>query len=134
MRMGWLILAVAAVGLGGCVSQPVITDADVVVADEQGRYAVRFSHRDRLLIRDYYRSSLPPGLAKKRRLPPGLEKQLYERGTLPPGLSGERLPQALERQLDRLPEGYARVRVGLDVILLDRRSRVIVDIIRGIND
>lgn len=38
-------------------------------------------------IHDWYRESehhLPPGLAKKDRLPPGLEKQLVTRGTLPP--------------------------------------------------
>ena len=134
MRMLWLAAGIASISLAGCVSQPVVRDADVVVVDDEGRYAVRFSHRDRLLIRDYYRANLPPGLAKKRRLPPGLEKQLYERGTLPPGLSGQRLPGELERQLGRLPDGYARVRVGMDVILMDQRSRVIVDIIRGISD
>src|SRR5215470_14934501 len=31
-------------------------------------------------------SHLPPGLAKRDRLPPGLEKQLVRNGTLPPGL------------------------------------------------
>jgi len=32
-------------------------------------------------------ANLPPGLAKRHgRLPPGLEKQLLERGQLPPGL------------------------------------------------
>ncbi len=31
-------------------------------------------------------AGLPPGLAKKYRLPPGLAIQLMERGSLPPGL------------------------------------------------
>ncbi len=35
-----------------------------------------------------YRSErgLPPGLAKRDRLPPGLEKHLWKHGSLPPGL------------------------------------------------
>src|SRR6266481_1582476 len=40
-------------------------------------------------VHDWYYAhgnNLPPGLAKKDRLPPGLEKQLVSRGTLPPGL------------------------------------------------
>jgi len=49
---------------------------------------------------DEHRGQLPPGLAKKDRLPPGLEKQLVRRGTLPPGLQ-KRLqpcPEELERR------------------------------------
>ena len=46
------------------------------------------AHQDRD-IHDWYRahySHLPPGLAKRDRLPLGLERQLVVRGTLPPGL------------------------------------------------
>jgi len=32
------------------------------------------------------REGLPPGLAKRDRLPPGLEKHLLKHGSLPPGL------------------------------------------------
>ncbi len=35
---------------------------------------------------DDHQSNLPPGLARKDQLPPGLERQLVRRGTLPPGL------------------------------------------------
>ena len=42
---------------------------------------------ERRLIHGYYATgALPPGLAKRRRLPPGLQKHLRERGQLPPGL------------------------------------------------
>src|SRR5579859_4162240 len=55
--------------------------------DDQGdRY---YRDQDREVIRTWYaghQSNLPPGLAKKDRLPPGLERQLEQRGTLPPGL------------------------------------------------
>ncbi|MBI3484974.1 MAG: hypothetical protein HY012_07470, partial [Acidobacteria bacterium] len=48
-----------------------------------------FSVEERTKITGWFktnRSGLPPGLAKRDRLPPGLEKQLRERGKLPPGL------------------------------------------------
>jgi hypothetical protein len=34
--------------------------------------------------------NLPPGLAKRDQLPPGLERQLRVRGTLPPGSARRR--------------------------------------------
>ncbi len=55
--------------------------------DDDDGYA--YSNHDRDVIRGWYGEqgdNLPPGLAKKDRLPPGLEKQLERRGTLPPGL------------------------------------------------
>jgi len=56
--------------------------------DGDGRGSYRYvSHRE--VIRAWYSENerhLPPGLAKKDRLPPGLEKQLVRNGTLPPDL------------------------------------------------
>lgn len=79
-----------------------------------------------------HRQGLPPGLAKRGRLPPGGEKQLRERGTLPPGLQKKThpLPVELERQLRKLPGGYVRVIVGASVILMNAQTRVILDLIR----
>ena len=37
----------------------------------------------------------------------------------------------LERRLSRLPEGYVRVIVGTDIVLMKTRSRVIIDIYRN---
>lgn len=93
---------------------------------------------DRDIIREYYRgnySNLPPGLAKRRgNLPPGLQKHLERDGTLPPGLQ-KRLtpfPEELERRLPRLPSVYRRGVIGVDVVILDRRTQRIVDIIHDI--
>jgi hypothetical protein len=97
-----------------------------------------FTRRDRDLILDWFgshrRSGLPPGLAKRDRLPPGLEKQLRERGTLPPGLQKkvQPLPYDLERQLRRLPIGYRRVVLGGNVILMEQKTAVIYDILRDV--
>jgi len=129
-----LPVLVLATLVSACAQQPVVREADVVVGDRHSRVEIRFSDRDRVLIRDYYRRHLPPGLAKKSRLPPGLRKQLYRHGELPPGLQGRGLPAELERRLSRLPDGYVRIRVGTDVVLMDRRTRVVLDIIRDIGD
>lgn len=98
--------------------------------DQDERY---YRDRDRGIIRVWYddhQSNLPPGLAKKDRLPPGLEKQLVRRGTLPPGLQ-KRLqpcPEDLERRLPPPPPECAHVLIGGHIVLLNRRSNVVVDV------
>jgi hypothetical protein len=102
---------------------------------DRDRYAV-FSDSDRDILRgclsgnDY--SNLPPGLAKRDRLPPGLEKQLQRNGTLPPGLQKrvQPLPHSCEVRLPRLPRDWERVILGGRVILVDQTQRIldIIDI------
>ena len=101
-----------------------------------------FLPEERRLIEDYYRQTykgkskgLPPGLAKRGgNLPPGLQKHLEKNGQLPPGLQKrlEPLPMDLDRRLPRLPEYWERVVLERDVILLDRRTNRILDIIENI--
>ena len=99
-----------------------------------------FSVRDRDTIRNYYQdrnSNLPPGLAKRNgNLPPGLQKHLERDGTLPPGLQKrvQPFPEDLERRLPPLPDVYRRVTLGVDIMILDRRTQRIVDIIHDIHD
>lgn len=101
----------------------------MVTGDRDTRVLIAFTDRERFLIREYYRTHLPPGLARKGRLPPGLQKQLHVRGRLPPGLQPHHLPRDLYRRLRPLPGPYTRLRIGTDVVLIDERSRVILDII-----
>ncbi|MFQ5847633.1 MAG: hypothetical protein ACE5IQ_08215 [Candidatus Methylomirabilales bacterium] len=127
----WVVGALLLVAVG-CATYP-STSGRVVVQDRNARVAVVFTDRDRRLIRDYYhRRRLPPGLAKRSSLPPGLQKQVQRRGHLPPGLRGKGLPDELEVKLSRLPEGYVRLRVGVDVVLMNTRTRVIVDVVKDI--
>jgi len=104
----------------------------------QDRGGLVFSQSDRDIITTYFRnrtSGLPPGLAKRNgNLPPGLQKQLERNGTLPPGLQKQvqPLPSDLERRLSRLPVNYNRGLIGSDVIMLNQKTREIVDILRGI--
>src|SRR5438128_10633952 len=86
---------------------------DVVVIDRDGH---------RRVIHEYYTSNaLPPGLAKRESLPPGLLKQLRERGTLPPGLE-KRLtpvPAGLGGRLPAMPAYDTRYFAGRDLIVVD---------------
>lgn len=89
-----------------------------------------FSDRDHDAMRDWYhkhQGSLPPGLAKKDRLPPGLERQLVERGTLPPGLQKrvQPCPVDLERELPPPPPDYEHVVIGGHVVLMNPRTNFV---------
>jgi hypothetical protein len=75
---------------------------------------------------------LPPGLAKKDELPPGLAKQLRERGTLPPGLAKRDLPEDLEAKLPEPESEQERVIVDDDVVLIDKETRTVIDIIEDV--
>lgn len=75
---------------------------------------------------------LPPGLAKREKLPPGLERQLVRNGTLPPGLSKRALPPGLASRLGPIPTGTERVIVGGDVALVDIATGVILDILKDV--
>lgn len=84
-------------------------------------------------IHDWYRahdSHLPPGLAKRDRLPPGLERQLVVRGTLPPGLQKKMqpCPRELEMMLPPPPPNYAHVVIGGNLVLVNRVNFQIADV------
>lgn len=89
-----------------------------------------FSERDRQTIRDCFvdnRSGLPPGLAKRDRLPPGLERHLERNGTLPPGLQKrvQPLPSSCDARLPRLPRDWSRVVLSGRIILLGPGRRIV---------
>ena len=72
---------------------------------------------------------MPPGLAKRKTLPPGLAK----RDRLPEDVAYVVLPVELERQLPPLPApDYIRVRVGTDFLILNKKTRVVIDIAKGL--
>jgi hypothetical protein len=102
-------------------------------------------HHDRDDDHDYYRDEhrqamrgwyeghhdhLPPGLADRDRLPPGLERQLVVRGTLPPGLQKKiyPCPQEIVRQLPPPPPNCEHVLIGGHVVLLNRSNFMVMDV------
>jgi len=96
--------------------------------DDRGYY----HDHDRELHQWYeeHRDHLPPGLAKWDQLPPGLERQLVVRGTLPPGLRKQMhpCPVEVERYLPPPPEGYVHTIIGGHVVLLNRKTFFVLDV------
>ena len=108
------------------------TNKDDDYADE-GDGGIIFSRRDRGIVIDWvsnHGTGLPPGLAKRNRLPPGLERQLQRNGTLPPGLQKKLrpFPRGLEARLPGLPRGHRRVFLGKRALILTA-ANVILDIL-----
>jgi hypothetical protein len=98
--------------------------------------SVSIGSHDQRVIREWFSNpsnlkGLPPGLAKRETLPPGLQRQLVRNGQLPPGLQKkiQPLPPALEVVLAPLPEGRKRVFISGSVILLDQRKNLILDMV-----
>jgi hypothetical protein len=98
----------------------------VIVVDRDGHIRA---------IRDYARAgSLPPGLAKREALPPGLRQQLRENGALPPGLQKRLVvvPAPLGARFPAIPSHYRRYFVGDDLIVVDTRTNRVVRILHDV--
>lgn len=116
-----------------------------------------FNEVEKKLISDYYRSKtstqrdgrsdrghgkaskgkgkgrgLPPGLAKREQLPPGLQMQLEKNGTLPPGLAKRDLPSDLRGRMPGRDSRYDTFEIDNDVVLVERATGVIVDILADV--
>jgi len=74
--------------------------------------------------------NLPPGIAKKGALPPGLAKQLVRNGHLPPGLEYHQLPPDLIVQLPPLTPDCRYVIADDRVMLIRAATNVILDILQ----
>ena len=101
-------------------------NAKVIVVDRDGHVRA---------IRDYTRGgSLPPGLAKREALPPGLRRQLRENGALPPGLQARlvAVPAPLGARFPAIPSHYQRYFVGDDLIVVDTRTNRVVKILQNV--
>lgn len=111
-------------------------DADDSAQSDNGdrdQADIRYYNDDRDEMHDWYvrhTSKLPPGLAKKDRLPPGLEKQLVVGGHLPPGLEKkiEPAPVELVRELPPPPPDCKNVVIGGHLVLLNTKTEVVLDV------
>jgi hypothetical protein len=98
---------------------------------EQKHY---YSDHDRAQWHEWYRkhsNNLPPGLAKRDRLPPGLERKLRVRAPLPPDLRSDihPCPEELVRQLPPPPPDAEHVLLGGHIVLMNRKTFVVLEII-----
>ncbi len=104
--------------------------AGVKSYDDDDPAAYNFSARDRRVIRTCFQdheSELPPGLAKRESLPPGLQRQLEKNATLPPGLQKrvQPLPAVCENELPRLPRDLERVVFSRRVMIINAASKIL---------
>lgn len=130
-----LLAAVLAPALIGCETSPRYGE----VAVREPHFAVRvvFTDQDRHLINNYYAPryrSLPPGLAKKDRLPPGHAWRARPNQPIHEDAYWRYLPYELDQRLSRLPPEYVRIVIGTDVAIMNTRTRVVVDILKDITD
>ena len=115
-------------------------DRDKVQARAPENAEIRvITREEERIVREWFGNpenlrGLPPGLAKKEQLPPGLQRQLVRNGTLPPGLEKkiESVPSQLEIRLPRLPDGRRRIFIGNNLIVMDSATSMIVDMIANI--
>ncbi len=132
---------------------PIISHADTEVTKAVIDKAIEggFSELEKQIIEKYFKKTesekdvsdgknkkknkqkdLPPGLAKKDKLPPGLAKQLERNGTLPPGLAKRNLPDDLKAELPDPVEGLERTIVDNAVVLVEKATGRIVDILKDV--
>lgn len=81
-------------------------------------------------IRNYYKKN-PEASGKVKELPPGIRKKIARGGTMPPGIAKQVLPDGLHRQLPQR-DGYDYNVVGSDVVLVDKATDVIVDVLSDV--
>lgn len=127
-----LFLAIPAALLPAASPSPNVT-GDLT---RQDSLSLSFSTKDRMIVQQYFRtsrggSSPSPGISRKKHLPSSLEKHLAKNGTLPSGLAKRALPIDLENRLTAIPVGYERWIIGADVVLINSKTRVIVDVVAG---
>jgi len=104
---------------------------------------ISFSLKEKAIIADFYGGSAPAGGQGKGKgknkqnkgkgvgnqgLPPGLAKK----GKLPPGIAKRQLPNTLLAQLPPPPRGYERVIVDNDVLLINIATQIVHDVLTDI--
>ena len=99
-------------------------------ADEDTKKSKR--HKDKKSKRNGNGKKMPAGLAKRKSLPPGLQKQLDRNGKLPPGLAKRDLPSGLRANLPPAHDGTERKIVGNDIVLIHQATGVVLDILKNI--
>ena len=100
---------------------------------KQGAY---FNDQHRTYVREYYTQhyghgrNCPPGLAKKNNgcMPPGQARNWAVGQPVPRGVTVYSVPQPVITHLPPAPYGYRYARIGNDIVLVQQRNNLIVDI------
>ena len=133
----YLLFALSGLMLSGCAAytatsgrveikdDSATTAGRVAAKDNSAATVVRFSAGDRAVIENYYRKSAPAKTS------PG-SLPLLKGGWLPNDIGAEPLPPALERKLSPLPSSHERQKVGRNVVLIEKKTRVIADVLYNV--
>jgi hypothetical protein len=131
-RRAFLVSVLLLAG-GGRRAFAEVSVTDIVLTEIERRLISRYyqSHYDRWEQEGANRKhkGLPPGLAKRGTLPPGLEKQLVRNGTLPPGLEWRFLPEDLRVQLPHRPSDQRLIILDDRVMLIQAATNLILDVL-----
>jgi hypothetical protein len=129
--MAWLPLSVAR---GDSPGTPSI--GDIVLTEIERRLIASYYQRryDEWGSENHGNSKhkhkgLPPGIAKKGTLPPGIYKQLVRNDPLPPGLGAMPLPYDLAVQLPPRPSGQRLLILDDKVLLVQAATNMILDVL-----
>ncbi len=101
--------------------------------DRDDHYRYSYDDHDRHEMRAYYHDHyrhLPPGLAKKDRLPPGWERRLRPRYVLADDMRPymRPCPPDLEERLPPPPPDCVHTVIGGHVVLMNSRTYMVLDI------
>jgi hypothetical protein len=107
-------------------------DVDIVFSAAEKRIIYEFFGGGSAVAVSKQKGKGKPG--RSGGLPPGLQKHLERRGTLPPGLAKRDLPPGLSSQLPPTTLGQKRYIVGSDIVLIEAATGLILDILEGVLD
>ena len=136
-RSRWIVVLIAAAlatSAAGAESRSRASKAPKPLA----RVGPRFSTRDRETITKYFQNpySAIPSIMKNGGpdVPPGLRRQVEISSVLPRELERRMLPfpPPLEARLSRLGKPYQRAVIGPDVIILNRKTQQVSDLMRSV--
>lgn len=89
---------------------------------------VVFDAAEREVIVEFFRGQPSTGMEA---LPPGIRRRLARGKPLPPGIAKQVLPAGLEQRLP-VRDGYQRVQVGVDVLLVEVATGIIHDVLMDV--
>jgi len=137
MRPSVVLVTTIALISGSLAGTSVVAadSATLAIGTQDFTASLRFGERDQVLIREYYAphparkpQGLPPGLAKKGKLPPGHAKRLVRNRAVSPDVAYTTLPARLEARLTPLPADFVRVTIDGEFAILDTKTRIAVDV------
>jgi len=128
MRVSTLILS--------ALVTAILASAPSVAADLD--ITIRFAANEITVIREYFRHKQTgrkggnKGNKHNKPLPPGIAKNLARGKPLPPGIAKQALPDDLLVRLPPVADGYERVLIAGQILLVEIATQVVHDILMDV--